>query len=226
MTEPSTRLHARPRPPDDVAEPGLYKLELGIERDGALYIPDADGPRPLLVVFHGATMHSGLMARPLLSVADDFGVVLLIPDSRGPTWDIIAERTYGPDIEFTDRALDLAFGQCKVDPERVGIAGVSDGASYALSVGVGNGDLFSKIVAWSPGFMVPMEVIGKPAVFVSHGVYDRILRRRLPRVRRRPRDARTHRPSVIRLARQLSAFATSPQRAMLEGSMPIEAWAR
>lgn len=175
MDEPSTRLRARPRPPDEVAEPGLYKLELGVERDGALYIPDADGPRPLLVVFHGATMHSGQMARPLLAVADEFGVVLLIPDSRGPTWDIIAERTYGPDIEFTDRALELAFRQCRVDADRVGVAGVSDGASYALSVGVGNGDLFSNIVAWSPGFMVPMEVIGKPRVFVSHGVYDRIL---------------------------------------------------
>lgn len=175
MTEPSTRLHARPGDVSSPVEPGLYKLELGVARDGALYIPDADGPRPLMLVFHGATMHSGQMARLLVSVADDFGVILLIPDSRGPTWDIIAERTYGPDIEFTDRALELAFSQCVVDPGRVGVAGISDGASYSLSVGVGNGDLFSKIIAWSPGFMVPMEVIGKPSVFVSHGVNDRIL---------------------------------------------------
>jgi phospholipase/carboxylesterase len=172
--EPTTRLRARPGPPGDVVEPGLYELELGVGRDGVLYIPDADGPRPLLVVFHGATMHARQMLRPLLSVADDAGVILLVPDSRGQSWDVIAGG-YGPDVEFLDRALTLAFEKCRVEPDRIGVGGVSDGASYALSIGVGNGDLFSAIIAFSPGFIMPLEVVGKPRVFVSHGVHDRIL---------------------------------------------------
>jgi phospholipase/carboxylesterase len=174
VTEPTTRLAARPGPPDDVVESGLYQLELDVVRDGALYIPDADGPRPLMVVLHGATMHSAQMVRPLLSVADDTGVILLVPDSRAQTWDVIAGG-YGPDIEFIDRALELAFSKCRVDTNRIGVGGVSDGASYALSVGIGNGDLFSHVVAFSPGFIMPLEVVGQPRVFVSHGVHDRIL---------------------------------------------------
>ena len=82
---------------------------------------------------------------------------------------------YGPDIDFIDRALGVAFERCDVDSGAVAVGGVSDGASYALSIGVGNGDLFSRIVAFSPGFIMPLEVVGQPAVFVSHGVHDRIL---------------------------------------------------
>jgi phospholipase/carboxylesterase len=171
-----TRLLARPGSrPDNPLEPGLYKLELDVVRDGALYVPDADGARPLLVVLHGATMNSSQMLRPLLSVADDTGVVLLIPESRGQSWDVIASGGYGPDVEFLDRALTAAFAACRIDAAAVSVGGISDGASYALSIGVGNGDLFSKIVAFSPGFMAPTEIVGQPRVFVSHGVHDRIL---------------------------------------------------
>jgi phospholipase/carboxylesterase len=172
-----TRLLARPgAPPAAPLEPGLYKLELDVVRDGTLYVPDADGgARPLLVMLHGATMNATQMLRPLLSVADDLGIVLLIPESRGQSWDVIAAGAYGPDVEFLDRALTAAFAACRIDRGAVAVGGISDGASYALSIGVGNGDLFSKIVAFSPGFIAPMEVIGQPRVFVSHGVNDPIL---------------------------------------------------
>jgi len=33
--------------------------------------------------------------------------------------------------------------------------GFSDGASYALSVGITNGDLFTHVIAFSPGFVAP-----------------------------------------------------------------------
>ncbi|MBA3653437.1 MAG: alpha/beta hydrolase [Actinobacteria bacterium] len=177
MTTEGGRLSARPGAGDPAApiEPGLYELEMGADRDGALYVPDADGPRPLLLTLHGATMHAGQMVRPLLSVADEFGIVLLVPDSRGPTWDVIAAGGYGPDIDFLDAALRETFDRCAVDPSAISVGGVSDGASYALSVGVANGDLFASIVAFSPGFIAPPEVVGRPRVFVSHGVHDRIL---------------------------------------------------
>ena len=168
------RLATRPTPPSDVAEPGLYELELAVGRDGVLYIPDADGPRPLLVALHGATMHAKQMLRPLLAVADEFELVLLVPDSRGQSWDVL-QGGYGPDVEFIDRALALAFDRCRIDAGAVAIGGVSDGASYALSLGVSNGDLFSSIVAFSPGFIAPLDVVGQPRVFVSHGIHDRIL---------------------------------------------------
>src|SRR5437660_11582605 len=81
----------------DQFEPGVHELGIGgVERNGVIYVPDADGPRPLLVSLHGATMHGRQMLRPLLAAADDFGVILLVPDSRGQTWDVIMGG-YGPD---------------------------------------------------------------------------------------------------------------------------------
>jgi phospholipase/carboxylesterase len=37
----------------------------------------------------------------------------------------------------------------------VALEGFSDGASYALSLGIGNGDLFTHLIAFSPGFAAP-----------------------------------------------------------------------
>ena len=50
---------------------------------------------------------------------------------------------YGSDIAFIDRALAQIFNRNAIDPSKVAIAGFSDGASYALSVGLTNGDLFT-----------------------------------------------------------------------------------
>jgi phospholipase/carboxylesterase len=67
------------------------------------------------------------------------------------------------------------FTRCVVDPTRLAIGGFSDGASYGLSVGLANGDLFTHILAFSPGFMVPPAVMGKPRIFISHGTQDQVL---------------------------------------------------
>ena len=54
-----------------------------------------------------------------------------------------------------DQAVHHVFERYSIDPGRIGLAGFSDGASYALSLGVANGDLFTHIMAFSPGFMRP-----------------------------------------------------------------------
>jgi predicted esterase len=62
-----------------------------------------------------------------------------------------------------------------VDPARISVGGFSDGATYALSLGLINGDLFHRVVAFSPGFVVPGLPHGKPRIFISHGTADPIL---------------------------------------------------
>jgi predicted esterase len=57
----------------------------------------------------------------------------------------------------------------------VAMGGYSDGASYALSLGIANGDLFTHVLAFSPGFMAPPAQVGSPRIFVSHGTHDRWL---------------------------------------------------
>lgn len=44
-----------------------------------------------------------------------------------------------------------------IDPAHVAIGGFSDGASCALSLGLVNGDLFTHVMAFSPGLVVADE---------------------------------------------------------------------
>jgi len=53
-------------------------------------------------------------------------------------------------VRAMDEALNKAFAVCRV--ERVGVCGFSDGASYALGLGLANGELFKSVMAFSPGF--------------------------------------------------------------------------
>jgi phospholipase/carboxylesterase len=154
-------------------------LGLGVERDGLLYVPDGAEPgAPVLVFLHGATGTGRRHLRAVLAAADRYGVVLVAPDSRhAGTWDLIAERRFGPDVAFLDQVLDALVGRLDVDVDtsRLAIGGVSDGASYALAVGLSNGDVFSTVLAFSPGFLVVPGAVGRPRVFVSHGTADPIL---------------------------------------------------
>ena len=171
-------LSVTPKAPRLNTSPGEHALGLdaGSGRDGVLIVPAAyrpDSPAPLAVVLHGAG-GSARRVTSLFSVAAELGVIVLAPESRGGTWDGI-RGSYGPDIEFLKRALAHAFERCAVDRRRLAIGGFSDGASYGLSVGLANGDLFTHILACSPGFAIPGPVRGRPRIFVSHGKADQIL---------------------------------------------------
>ena len=156
---------------------GTMPLRLESSRDGLVHIPasaSSGGPRPLLVMFHGAGGSAADVLPLVVDQAERHGVMVLAPDSRGTSWDII-HAGYGPDVTFLDRALDSAFGHRGVDAGRIAFAGFSDGASYALSLGLANAALVGDILAFSPGFFVPGAAEAKPRIFVSHGQHDRVL---------------------------------------------------
>lgn len=170
-------LTARPAPRAAAAVPGLHQLGLDSGRDALLYVPEGlgeDGPVPLVLMLHGSGGTGQGVLAMARALADELGMVVLAPDSRGRTWDIILGE-YGPDVAFVNLALEAAFARCAVDADRVAIGGFSDGASYALSLGVANGDLFTHVLAFSPGFMAPPAQRGAPRVYVSHGTGDTVL---------------------------------------------------
>jgi phospholipase/carboxylesterase len=169
-------LRARPRKPTDSITPGEHVLGLGSGRDGVLVIPrgySPDKPAPLVVMLHGAGGGAQRIAARF-SMAGEFGAILLVPDSRAATWDAI-RGSFGPDVEFVNRALDHTFARCAVDGRRLAISGFSDGASYALSLGLDNGTLFTHLMAFSPGFIAARRPAGRPRIFISHGRSDHIL---------------------------------------------------
>ena len=177
------RLTARPGSPTVPPTLGTTVLGLSEGRDGLLFVPESYSPdvaAPLLVALHGA---GGAAAdwTSYAALAAERDIVVLAPDSRFSswemvTWDIITLGYYGPDVEFLDMALAHVFARIRVDPARIALGGFSDGASYALSVGVSNGDLFSGLVGHSTGFLAPAEpIVGKPSVWMSHGGSDAVL---------------------------------------------------
>ncbi len=211
------RISARPDSPLEAGPLGLQPLGLGSERDGLLYVPAgyrADHPAPLVLMLHGATSNAEGGIRPFRDLADDAGFILLAVDSRRRTWDVLFGE-YGPDVAFIDRALSQTFARYAVDPAHVAVEGFSDGASYALSVGITNGDLFTHVVAFSPGFMAPAAQVGAPRIFVSHGTQDTVLpidacsRKLVPRLQRADYDVAYHEfegghsypPEIVQAAR-------------------------
>jgi phospholipase/carboxylesterase len=183
--EASGRLQARPgqarsAPVIQPCVTGLQRLDVGGQRDSYVFVPASaaaapDCPAPLVLLLHGAGGHAHDGLRVLLHLAEDAGLLLLAPASQAATWDLIARRGYGPDRDLADRALEQVFARHAIDRARVGIGGFSDGASYALSLGLANGDLFTHVLAFSPGFASPGTARGAPRVFMSHGTHDHVL---------------------------------------------------
>jgi predicted esterase len=134
------------------------------------------GPRgkALILALHGAG--SGGSRGGLYAMRGGWrerGVVMVAPASLGTTWSFL--RGSDEDLPFVDRALRRAFARCRIDPRRVGVGGFSDGATYALTLGLVNGDLFRGVIALSPGGVLAENAVGKPRVFIAHGTLDNVL---------------------------------------------------
>src|SRR5258705_7039799 len=105
----------RPAAADEVT-PGQYPLKLDNVRDGVLYVPKGykgGVPTPLVVMFHGAGS-SGLNCEYAFPMADEYGFLILAPDSRSElTWDLVL-CAYGPDAEFLQTAFQQTLWPCSV----------------------------------------------------------------------------------------------------------------
>ncbi|SCL71338.1 alpha/beta hydrolase [Micromonospora peucetia] len=183
------RLTARPTPPTALAAAGRASLT---DPQGAplamVYAPaPVDGPPyRLVLLLHGAGGSARQGLDLLLPVADTHRLLLVAPQAASSSWDLIVEG-FGVDVRRIDALLATTFAGYPV--AEVAFGGFSDGASYALSLGLTNGDLVDAVVAFSPGFAAPLVTHGRPRVYVSHGADDPVLpvdvcsRRLVPRLR-------------------------------------------
>jgi phospholipase/carboxylesterase len=170
------RLTARPVGATKTSIDGVRPLGLDLSRDAYLRVPAGAGdqPLPLIVLFHGAGGSGERFIRRVAPVIEQTRAAVLVPTSRNGTWDAIRDG-FGPDVSFLDRTLEQVFRLVAIDPRHIAAGGFSDGATYALSLGLINGDLFQRIVAFSPGFVVEGRPGGRPQIFISHGTDDQIL---------------------------------------------------
>jgi predicted esterase len=160
------------------------------------YVPVTAGPHPpLLVLLHGAGHRQAEMVEHFEPEADERGIVLLGPDSRGVTWDKVLDaeaplsvdspianaqsHSFGrtPDADRVEKAIADLAKILPVDRSRTVLAGFSDGATFALAMGMSRDHPFEAVIAWSPGIAIRTE---NPArgrrVYVSHGRDDPILK--------------------------------------------------
>lgn len=171
------RLLARFHPPSANIAPGLYQFQTGTTTS-FIVVPEnyrPANPVPLVVALHGAGITADGPRAFLGPYAESDGFVLVIPESADFTWDAI-HGVYGPDLVTIDAALGVAFRYCAIDPARICLEGFSDGASYALGVGITNPEIFTHVVAFSPGLVTrARSQPRKPRIFVSHGLQDTVL---------------------------------------------------
>ena len=167
------RIDARPSaaPAGAPPEPGVESLDLGAGAEVLVAVPP-EPVRGVLVFFHGAGGSAADALRAVGDPATAAGVAVLAPTSSARTWDLIAGGL-GRDVAVLDAALEQVFGWLPTGP--VALAGFSDGASYALSLGVANGDLVEAVLAFSPGFVAAPGRYGRPRFWISHGTDDRVL---------------------------------------------------
>jgi poly(3-hydroxybutyrate) depolymerase len=94
---------------------GVHRLPAGPGAEALLAVPPGDdGPRPLLVFFHGAGATARRSLDLLGGVADDRGVVVL-----APTWNLLADGL-GRDVAVLDAALAEASAHVAVSRRAVG----------------------------------------------------------------------------------------------------------
>jgi phospholipase/carboxylesterase len=154
--------------------PGRNRLGVADERDAVLFVPtglDHHAPVPLFVMFHGAGGFPEKVLPFIEELAEREKFLILAPHSMYATWDIVIGG-HGPDLERLHQALIEVTSHYPIDRHHLAFAGFSDGASYALSVGITNGDIASHVIAFSGGFMSIFTQEGAPQVFIAHGLVD------------------------------------------------------
>lgn len=172
-------------PRDEDPPTGFVRLEQG-PASAVLLTPeqiDPDRRYPLFTVLHGAGRQDELLARTYRHEPERRQAFFLIPRSRGPTWDLIASAGR-PDLDFLEYAYDLIYRRFPVDPLQQVLIGYSDGASYALSVGLCNATMFAALIGWAAGFVVLdpptaerfREAVPepKPRIYLEYGTHDEL----------------------------------------------------
>jgi predicted esterase len=186
-------VHRAPEPVDFEVPVGLVWIERGAQR-AALFTPDEIDPTrqyPLLTVLHGAGRQDEALMRAYRHEAQLRQAFVLVARSFHQTWDLIALGIQSgaalepaapsgrPDLDFLEFAYDLIYRRYPIDRERQALIGYSDGASYALSVGLSNPHVFCAVMAWAPGFLA-LEADAadpgtkRPAVYLTYGTHDEL----------------------------------------------------
>jgi len=165
---------------DDGVEVGVLHADNEREARGgfSLYVPEAwDGQAsmPLVVALHGGSGHGRDFLWSWLREARGRNVLVLSPTAQDRTWSIMG----GADVD-ADRlreTIESVATRYPVDRARVLLTGMSDGATYALLLGLRSGPPFTHL-APACGVLHPLLFAGGLdraqdfPIYLIHGALD------------------------------------------------------
>lgn len=159
----------------DVVPYGQTRLGISDnDRDATLYVPKSykpGTPMPLVIMLHGFSGW-GDNQRRLFSLAEELGFIVLAPESRDITWGKEVPG-FDQDVRYIGAAFRHVGSLVNIDFDRVALGGQSDGAGYALTMGLAYGDTFNHLIILAGGGLIePLRRQGKPKIFIAHGVKD------------------------------------------------------
>ena len=143
-------------------------------RDGVLFVPKSykEGtPMPLVMMLHGFGGW-GDSQRGLFALAEELGFIVIAPESRDLTWGKEIPG-FDADVRYLGAAYRRVTSILDIDGEHVALGGQSDGAGYALTMGLAYGDVWNHLVILAGGGLIePLRRKGKPRIFIAQGIKD------------------------------------------------------
>jgi S-formylglutathione hydrolase FrmB len=161
-------------PPDVVSpHPTITEINLqskarGRETTYLLYQPNPEISAPTVFLLHGAEdswpVWQDRMGRRLLSLANELGINLVMPDGDPFGWYLDSPFKQGSRLdEYLTRELlpDLAT-RARLDPGRIGAVGISMGGHGALTLGLRHPGLFGALASLSGVTDIASHGLGTP----------------------------------------------------------------
>jgi len=143
-----------------------------IPNDYCLYVPetyDGSQDRPLVVALHGGRGSGRDFVWVWLREARSRGFLLLAPSSSGPTWSFAT----GEDARALRALVRQVAHKWRVDPRRILLTGMSDGAIYTLTCGLEKDSPYTALAPIA-GLLHPIDLTharGK-RIYMVHGTLD------------------------------------------------------
>ncbi|KYK16515.1 MULTISPECIES: alpha/beta hydrolase family esterase [Streptomyces] len=155
----------------------------GRSRTYLLHRPaSADGPRPLVIAFHGRGSHAAELREQsaLEKAAGARGMLVAYPEGIDAGWGAGTAKTPqrpdpGLDVRFTEALIEHLVRTERADPERVYVAGFSNGGSMALRIAAERPGLVAaaaSVAGQLPTGAAAVEPTGAVPVMVVYGADD------------------------------------------------------
>ncbi|MSO77611.1 MAG: phospholipase [Alphaproteobacteria bacterium] len=152
--------------------------EPGTRGGFSLYVPEDYDPgvaHPLIVALHGGRGHGRTFLWSWLREARSRGAILLSPTAVGDTWSLMEP---GVDAGNIGAMLDHVRDRWNVDDRRLLLTGMSDGGSFSLLSGLGEGSPFTHLAPIAASFHPLMLEVADPErlaglpIYLVHGALD------------------------------------------------------